>query len=145
MNREHFGSFRNKSGESSFKWVPRYILFLAKLKGKGRIFFLEGTRIGAALWDYPEEHLVFIRDEKVCRFVKLTMIPPFLCFLLERFANNYYRELCSIINLCIDSRICQKNPLVTRGRPYNHFDLSRENVVPNMMLVSLYGSTKFSN
>ena len=34
------GSFQNKSLSSSFKWVPAYNLFLAKLKGEGRPSFL---------------------------------------------------------------------------------------------------------
>ena len=37
-NREYPGSFQNKSVSSSFKWVLKYILFLAKLKGKGTLF-----------------------------------------------------------------------------------------------------------
>ena len=36
-NREYPGSFQNKS-VSSFKLMPKYILFLAKLKGEGRPF-----------------------------------------------------------------------------------------------------------
>ena len=33
------GSFQNKLVCSSFKRVPKYILFLAKLKGEGRAFW----------------------------------------------------------------------------------------------------------
>ena len=35
-NREHPSSFQNKSVSSSFNWVPKYILFLAKLKREGK-------------------------------------------------------------------------------------------------------------
>ena len=38
VNREHPGSFQNKSVRSSFKWVLKYIMFLAKLKGEVRPF-----------------------------------------------------------------------------------------------------------
>ena len=40
-NREHQGSFQNKSVNSPFNSVSRYILFLPKRKGKERPF-LEG-------------------------------------------------------------------------------------------------------
>ena len=33
-NREYLGSFQTKSVSSPFKWVPKYILFLAKVKGE---------------------------------------------------------------------------------------------------------------
>ena len=39
------GSFQNKSVNSPFNWVSRYILYLAKLKGRGKLF-LEGARRG---------------------------------------------------------------------------------------------------
>ena len=35
-NREHHGSFQNKSVSSTFNWVSWYFLFLAKLKGARR-------------------------------------------------------------------------------------------------------------
>ena len=38
-NREHPGSFQNKSVSSSFKLVSKYILVLAKLKEEGRPFW----------------------------------------------------------------------------------------------------------
>ena len=44
--------------------------------------FLKGARRGATLWDYHEEHLEVIRDEKVSPFVKFEIILPFLSFLL---------------------------------------------------------------
>ena len=34
-NMEYPGSFQNKSVISSFKWVPKHILCLTKLKGEG--------------------------------------------------------------------------------------------------------------
>ena len=63
-NKEHPDSFQNKSVSSPFNWVSSYIPFLAKMKGRGRPV-LKGARKGTTLWDYPQEHLVVITDEKV--------------------------------------------------------------------------------
>ena len=98
-NRGHAGNFQNKSVSSAFNWVSRYILFLAKLKS---------TRREATLQDYPQEHLVVIRDEKVSPFVKFEIILPLLCFLLDSLTNKHCRTWSSMINLWIDSRTCQK-------------------------------------
>ena len=106
-NREHPGNFQNKSVSSPFNWVPRYILFLPKLKGRGRPF-LRGARKGATLWDYPQEYLVVIRDEKVSPFVKFEIILPLLCFLLDPLTYKYCRAWSSMIKLWIDFRIYQK-------------------------------------
>ena len=38
-NGEYPGSYQNKSLSSSMKFVPKYILFQAKLKGEGRPFW----------------------------------------------------------------------------------------------------------
>ena len=46
--REHPENFQNKSVSSAFNWVSRYIIFLAKLKGRRRTF-LEGARRGITL------------------------------------------------------------------------------------------------
>ena len=44
---------------------------------------LKGDKNEAASWDYPQEHLVGIRDEKCLLFVKFEKTPPFLCCLLD--------------------------------------------------------------
>ena len=106
-NREHLGNFQNKSVNSPFNWVSRYILFLPKLKGKEKPF-LEGAKRGTTLWDYPQEHLVVMRDEKVSPFVKFEIILPLLCFLSGPLTNKHCRTWSSTINLWIDSRTCQK-------------------------------------
>ena len=107
-NREHPNNFLNKSVNYPFNLVSRYILFLSKLKGRGRPFLM-GARRGTALWDYPKEYLlVVIRDEKVSPFVKFETILPVLCFLLDHFTNKHCRTWSSMINLWIDSRTCQK-------------------------------------
>ena len=101
-NRKHPGNFQNKSVNS-----PWRISKWPKLKGKGRPF-LRCARWGTALWDYPQEYLVVIRDEKGSPFVKFEIIPPLLCFLLDHLPNKYCRAWSSMINLWIDFRTYQK-------------------------------------
>ena len=78
-NRKHPGNFQNKSVNSPFNWVSRYILLLPKLKGKERPFWKGATvkRRGTTLQDH---NLVEIRHEKVSPSVKFEIIPPLLCF-----------------------------------------------------------------
>ena len=66
------------------------MLFLANLKWKERPF-LELERMGATFLDYPQEHLVVTRDEKVFRFVKFEIIKIHLCFLLDPLTNKHYK------------------------------------------------------
>ena len=93
----------------------RYVLFLAKLKIRERPF-LEGARKGDALWDYPNERLVVIKNERICPFVKFEIILPLLCCLLDPL----------MINLWIDSRTCQKYRIMlsARQRSNNYSELS---------------------
>ena len=107
-NREHPGNFLNKLVSSAFSWVPRYILFLAKLKGRERSF-LEGARRGPYCHITPKStYLVVIRDEKVSSFAKFKIILHLLCFLLGPLTNKHCRTWSSMINLWIDSRTYQK-------------------------------------
>ena len=70
------------------------------------MFFLESARRrGAALWNYPQEHLVVIIEEKVCPFVKFEIIVLLLCCLLDLLTNKQWRTWRSMINLRIDSRV----------------------------------------
>ena len=104
-NREHSGIFQNKSVSSFFNWVSRYILFLAKLKRRGRTFS-EGARRGPHCEITPE-HLVVIRDEKVTPFVQFEIILPLL-FSLDPLTNKHCRTWGSMMNSWIDSRTYQK-------------------------------------
>ena len=81
--------------------------FLTKLKGKGRSF-LEGPKKRATLWDYPQELLVVIREEKISPFVKFEVILHLLCFLLHLLTDKLCKAWSSMINLWIDSRTYQK-------------------------------------
>ena len=51
-NREYPASFQNKSVGSSFKWLPKHIMFLAKLKGEGTRFWSGKAKI------YPLNYLL---------------------------------------------------------------------------------------
>ena len=102
--------------------MSRYILFLAKLKEKGRPF-LKCAKSQATLWDYPQGYLVVIRDEKVSPFVKFEIIlppPPPLCFSLDPLTNNHCRTWSSVINLWMGSGTYQKvkNPAVSKAKVY---------------------------
>ena len=102
-DREYPGNSQSKLVNSPFNWMSRYILFLAKLKGRGRNF-LKGARRGATLWNYPQEHLVVIRDERFSPFVKFEMILSLLCVLLESLKNKHCRTWSSMIIFWIDSK-----------------------------------------
>ena len=106
-NREHPVNSQNKSVNSLFNWVPRYILFLAKFNGRERPF-LEDPRRKATLWDYPQEHLFVTRDEKFSSFVKFEIIIPLLCCLLDPLTNKPCWPWSSMTNLWIDSTTYQK-------------------------------------
>ena len=97
---------------------------------------MEDTRKGTPLWDYPKEHLAAIKDGKVCHFAKFETILLFFCCLLDPFTKKHYRAWNSIINLSIDSRTSKKYIIVlsAKQRSNNYLELSKENVLGNMML-----------
>ena len=103
-NREHSGNFQNKSVSSAFNWKSRYILFLAKLKGRGRPFF-GGYKNGGDIVRLPLGALGCDKRWKtyVSPFVKFKIILPLLCFLLDALTNKHSRTWNSVINLSIDS------------------------------------------
>ena len=97
---------------------------------------LEAARRGTALWNYPQEHFLVIKDKNVSPFVKFETILPFLCCLLDPFTNKHCRTWSSLINLWIDSRICQKYRILlsARKRTNDYLEHSKENFGGNMML-----------
>ena len=105
-NRKNPGNFQNKSVSSLFNSVPRYIIFWTKLNGRGRSFCR--VQEGGTLWDYPQEHLIVTRYEKVSPFLKFEIILPLLCFLLDLLTNKHCRTWSSMINVWVDSRNCPK-------------------------------------
>ena len=102
-NSEHPCNFQNKSVSSPFNWVCRYILFLAKQKRRGGPFLRVST-----LCDYSQEHLVIIKNENVCPFVKFEIILLLLCCLLDPLKGKYCKAWNSLKIFWIDSRTCQK-------------------------------------
>ena len=72
---EYLGSFQNKLVSSHFKWVPKYILFLSKLKGEVR-----------SIW--KGKCIDFSHDCLLCVGVMLTIIKVFInLFLLMKIGN----------------------------------------------------------
>ena len=76
-NREHPGNFQNKSVSSPFNWVSRYILFLAKLKGRGRPFS-KGARRGGHIVRLPSRALGCHKTWKSLSFCEIwnNLTPP---------------------------------------------------------------------
>ena len=76
-------------------------------RGEEGLFW--GCRKGAALWDYHQEHLVVIRDEKEISFCEIWNNPTPSLFLMRSPTNKHCRARNFLINLwIIDSRTCQK-------------------------------------
>ena len=101
--------------KSVSKWISKFSFqlgvqvysLLAQAEGE-RKAFLRGARRRTALWDYLQEYLVVIRDEKVSPFVKFEIILLLLCFLLDPLTNKSCRAWRSKIKLWIDFRTYQK-------------------------------------
>ena len=86
---------------------------------------------GTALWDYPQEYLVVIRDEKVSPFVKFEKFVPLLCFLLDSLTNKHCSAWSFIINLWIDFRTYKKKRILlsARQRSSNNLKPSKAKVL----------------
>ena len=89
------------------------------------------------MWDYPQEHLVVIIDEKVSTFVKFEIILPLLCFLLDPLTNKHCRIWSSMITLWIDSRTYQIKGILLSARQISssYLEPSKETILGNMMLL----------
>ena len=69
--------------------------------------------------------------------MKFEIILPLLCFLLDPLTNRHCRAWSSMINFWRDSRTCQKWRILLSARSRfncNYLELSKENVLRNMML-----------
>ena len=100
--------FSKQISKLSFKLNLRIYFLLAQTERERKTFFWKGARRGSTSQDYPQEHLVVIRDKKVSPFLRFEIILTLLCFLLDPFTNKHCRTWSSMINLRIDSRTCQK-------------------------------------
>ena len=84
--------FSKQTNKLSFQLSVQVFFFLANLKRRGRPL-LEGARKreGARIERLPQEHLVALKDEKVCSSVKFEVILPLLCCLLDPLTNKQFR------------------------------------------------------
>ena len=99
--------------------------------------FFGGCKKRSHIVRLPPRALGCHKRWKTSPFVKFEIILPLLCFLLDPLTNNHCRTWSSMINLQIDSRTCQKWRILLSARPrfnYNYLELSKENVLRNMML-----------
>ena len=65
----------------------------------------------------PPEHLVVIKDEKVCLFVKFEIMSPLLYCLLDLLTNKHRRTWCSdkfVVRTHDLSKV--KNPAVSKAK-----------------------------
>ena len=115
-------------------WVSWYILFLPKLKGKEKPF-LEGCKKG--------NHIArlslgwYEKTGKSLSFCEIWNNPTSPLFFIRPLTNKHCKTWSSMINLWIASRTCRKSRILLSARPrfnYNYLELSKENVLRNMML-----------
>ena len=116
MNREYPGNFQKQISKLPFQLSVQVYSLLGQTEGERKVFSGGCKKKGAALWDYPQEHFVVIRNEKVYPFVKFEIIVPFLCCLLDPLKNKHDRTWSSMINWWIDSRTCQKYRILLSAR-----------------------------
>ena len=66
----------------------------------------------------PQRAIDSHKRPTVSPFVKLEINPPLLYYLSDSITNNNIKVRSSMINniLWMDSRMCQKSPLVTAGK-----------------------------
>ena len=66
----------------------------------------------------PQRAIGSYKRPTVFPFVKLEINPPLLYYLSDSITNNNIKVRSSMINniLWMDSRMCQKSPLVTAGK-----------------------------
>ena len=87
--------------------VQVYFL-LGQTEGE-RKAFLEDAKRGTTFWDYPQQHLVVIRDAKVSPFVKFEIIVLLPCFLLDLLRDmefvDRFQDLSQV-----------KNPAVSKAK-----------------------------
>ena len=79
--------------------------FWPKWRGEEGLF--EGCKKVATLWDYPQDHLVVIRDESLY-FCEIWNHPTPSLFFITSPYSKHCRTWISMINLWIDSKTCQK-------------------------------------
>ena len=71
--------FSKQISKFFFRLSVQIYSFLGQTEEERKAFCV-GCKKGTALWDYPQEHFVVVKDEKVCPFLKFEIILPLLCF-----------------------------------------------------------------
>ena len=133
-NREHPGNFQNKSVSSTFSWVTRYIIFLAKLKRRGRPF-LKGARRGGTLWDYPLRPLGCHKRWKSVSFSEILNNPTSPFFLLDPLTNKHCRTQSSMTCGYIPGHNKSKESCCQQGKGLGITQsLQKKTFLGNMML-----------
>ena len=129
-NRECPGSFK-KLSKLSFQMSGQVYSLLGQTEEEKKAFF-GGCKKGDRIVRLPLRAV--IRDE--ISFVKFETVLPLFCCLLDSLTNKHSRAWSSMINLWIDSRTCQKYRILlsARQRSNNYLELSKENLLGNMML-----------
>ena len=127
--------FSKQLSKLSFQLSDQIYALPYQTEGEKKAFSETGKKKNI-LWHFPQEHLVIIRDEKVCPFVKFEITLPHICFLLNFLTNKHYRTWSSVINLWIYSRICRKLSILlsARQRSDNYWERFKENVLGNMLM-----------
>ena len=119
----------------SFQLSFQVYSLLSQTEEERKAFF-RGRKKGDHIMRLRQEHFVVIGNEKVSPYVKFEIILPLLCFLLDPLTNKLCSTWSSMINLWINPRTCQKIRILqsARQRSKNYLELSKENVLGNMML-----------
>ena len=109
-NREYPSSFQNKSVSSSFKWVPKYILFLAKLKGERSPFYREQT------WIYSLNYL--LHAGVMLTIIKVFIVLFVLCMWEQGTPWQFSKQINKLsFQLSVQVSFFLAN-LKRRGRPF---------------------------
>ena len=131
----HPGNFQNKLVSSPFNWVSRYISLLGQTEEERKVFF-GGWKKRDHILRFPIRALGCHDKWKILSFCGIWNNLNSPLFLLNPLTKKHYRTWSSIINLWIDSMICQKWRILlsARQRSNNYLELSKENVLGSMML-----------
>ena len=88
------------------------------------------------MWDYPQEHLVVIKNEKSFSFFEIRNNSTLL-LLFVRSPYKYALQGMAFYDKFVDrfrDATFQKNPVVTKGRSNNYLELLRGDILGNMMI-----------
>ena len=101
--------FKKQISKISFQLSVQVCSLLGKSEGEKKTF-LGGCKKGAGgqIMRFHPRVLDCHKRWTISPFLKLEIILPLLCFLLDPLTDKQWRTWSSMINLWIDSRTCQK-------------------------------------